>query len=193
MPVMDGLTFVEEARKSHPQLAFIMPLQVSSKDMIADAYEKALNFCPKPVNSVELETVIKKVSASLSMNRAFLKMQNLFQQEMQLAPQPAAPAPREAPHSGQAGRRCSSGWASSGTWAAGTSSNLWITSSPMAKTWALPTLRELCGKFSQNPNRWSSASAGRPAPALSTWLNLGLEGLHQRDFYRIIRQHLVQL
>ncbi len=99
MPVMDGLTFVEEARKSHPQLAFIMLSQVSSKDMIADAYEKGIEFfVQKPVNSVELETVIKKVSASLSMNRAFLKMQNLFQQEMQLAPQPVAPKPQEAPH-----------------------------------------------------------------------------------------------
>lgn len=72
MPVMDGLTFVEEARKSHPQLAFIMLSQVSSKDMIADAYEKGIEFLfQKPVNSVELETVIKKVSASLSMNPGF--------------------------------------------------------------------------------------------------------------------------
>ena len=103
MPAMDGLTFVELARQEHPQIAFIMLSQVSSKDMIADAYERGIEFfVQKPVNSVELEMVIKKVSSSLTMNRAFAKMQSLFQQEVGMGAQPAvqtaAAKPQEAAH-----------------------------------------------------------------------------------------------
>ena len=60
---MDGISFVKQARKIVPDASYIMLSQVSSKDMIASAYEAGIEFfIQKPINSVEVEAVIKKVS-----------------------------------------------------------------------------------------------------------------------------------
>lgn len=83
MPEMDGITFVQKARPSLPQTAFIMLSQVSSKDMVASAYEAGIEyFIQKPVNSIEVEKVIQKVSNNLSMQRTIQKMQSIFMNEM---------------------------------------------------------------------------------------------------------------
>ena len=175
MPVMDGLTFVEEARKSHPQLAFIMLSQVSSKDMIADAYEKGIEFfVQKPVNSVELETVIKKVSASLSMTRAFLKMQNLFQQEMQLAPQPAAPKPQEAPHLAKL-KTVLQRLGIIGDLGSRDIQQLVDYLITHGEDLGSSTLGELCGKFSQNPKSVEQRIRRAASTGLVNLANLGLE------------------
>ena len=61
MPEMDGISFVKQARKIVPDASYIMLSQVSSKDMIASAYEAGIEFfIQKPINSVEVEAVIKK-------------------------------------------------------------------------------------------------------------------------------------
>ena len=79
MPEMDGISFVKQARKIVPDASYIMLSQVSSKDMIASAYEAGIEFfIQKPINSVEVEAVIKKVSDGLSMKRMVRKMQNIF-------------------------------------------------------------------------------------------------------------------
>ena len=44
MPVMDGISFVREARKLPTPPVFIMLSQVSSKDMVASAYESGIEF-----------------------------------------------------------------------------------------------------------------------------------------------------
>lgn len=184
MPVMDGLTFVEEARRDHPELRFIMLSQVSSKDMIADAYEKGIEFfVQKPVNSVELETVIKKVSSSLTMNRAFAKMQNLFQQEVQLASQPAAPAPhgQETPHLvklkgvlqrlgiiGDLGSRDIQQMV-----------DYLITHGEHIGS---STLGELCGRFSQNPKSVEQRIRRAASTGLVNLANLGLEDYSNEIF-----------
>ena len=83
MPEMDGITFVGKARLVCPSASFIMLSQVSSKDMVADAYESGVEFfIQKPVNSIEVETVIKKVSQSLTMQRTIQKMHSLFTEEL---------------------------------------------------------------------------------------------------------------
>ncbi len=87
MPEMDGISFVEKARPLLDGTAFIMLSQVSSKDMISSAYEAGIEFfIQKPINSVEVETVIQKVSSSLTMQRTLHKMQNIFMED--LHPQP---------------------------------------------------------------------------------------------------------
>lgn len=76
MDEMDGLTLVKRARTILPDAAFIMLSQVSSKDMIAGAYEAGVEFyIQKPINSVEVEAVIKKVSDSLNASRTLQKVQ----------------------------------------------------------------------------------------------------------------------
>ena len=82
MPEMDGISFVKQARKIVPDASYIMLSQVSSKDMIASAYEAGIEFfIQKPINSVEVEAVIKKVSDGLSMKRMVRKMQNIFMED----------------------------------------------------------------------------------------------------------------
>lgn len=82
MPEIDGISFVKQARKIVPDASYIMLSQVSSKDMIASAYEAGIEFfIQKPINSVEVEAVIKKISDGLSMKRMVRKMQNIFMED----------------------------------------------------------------------------------------------------------------
>ena len=88
MPEMDGISFVRQAKKILPDASYIMLSQVSSKDMVASAYEAGIEFfIQKPINSVEVEAVIRKVSDGLSMKRMVRKMQNIFMEDS--APVPA--------------------------------------------------------------------------------------------------------
>lgn len=90
MPEMDGITFVEEARRCCPDSAYIMLSQVSSKELIAKAYEAGIQFfIQKPLNAIEAEAVIKNVTHSLSMARTIGKVQSLFNAEL-TKPGPAA-------------------------------------------------------------------------------------------------------
>ncbi|MBO4938302.1 MAG: response regulator [Oscillospiraceae bacterium] len=93
MPDMDGITFVRQAKAQFEDIAFIMLSQVSSKDMISAAYESGVEFfIQKPINAIEVESVLTKVSHSLSMRRTLNSMQNLLMTQMQaLASKPAAP------------------------------------------------------------------------------------------------------
>ena len=60
MPEMDGISFVKQARKIVPDASYIMLSQVSSKDMIASAYEAGIEFfIQKPINS--LRTILTRI------------------------------------------------------------------------------------------------------------------------------------
>lgn len=62
MPGKDGLTLVREYKSKYPHIQYIMLSQVSSKDMIAKAYENGIEFyISKPINAVEVKSVLKKV------------------------------------------------------------------------------------------------------------------------------------
>ena len=79
MPEMDGITFVKCARHLLPDTAFIMLSQVSSKEMIASAYAAGIEFyIQKPINSIEVISVIEKVAASLTAQRTLKQVQNIF-------------------------------------------------------------------------------------------------------------------
>lgn len=83
MPEMDGISLVQKVKPILPNTAFIMLSQVSSKDMIASAYEAGAEFfIQKPVNSVEVENVIRKVQDSLCMQRTMQKVQQIFMADM---------------------------------------------------------------------------------------------------------------
>ena len=83
MPVMDGITFVQKAKKISENSAFVMLSQVTFKDMIASAYESGIEyFLLKPINSIEVEKVISKVSKNLTLQRTFEKVQNLLDIEL---------------------------------------------------------------------------------------------------------------
>lgn len=100
MPIMDGITFVKKAKEQYPDLAFIMLSQVSAKEMVSTAYECGIEFfIQKPINSIEVETVIKKVSQSVMMQRTLGKMQNLFMSEMKnVLPTEETPVVKDSAH-----------------------------------------------------------------------------------------------
>ena len=82
MPDMDGISFVEKARKISPESACIMLSHVASKDLIAKAYESGIEFfIQKPLNAIEVESVIRNVLKTLSMHRTIGKVQSLFETE----------------------------------------------------------------------------------------------------------------
>ena len=75
MPEMDGISFIKQAKKILPDAAYIMLSQVASKDMIASAYEAGVEFfIQKPINSVEVESIIRKVSGWFSRCIIFLPL-----------------------------------------------------------------------------------------------------------------------
>lgn len=79
MPGKDGITLVGEVKKAMPHVQFIMISQVSSKDMIAKAYENGVEYYVyKPVNAVEVENIIGKVKSQLEMSNAFNQIQKIF-------------------------------------------------------------------------------------------------------------------
>lgn len=79
MPEMDGITLVQQARKILPETMFVMLSQVSSKDMIAEAYENNVEFyIQKPINSIEVEAVLRKVISSHNTSKTIQMMQKIF-------------------------------------------------------------------------------------------------------------------
>ncbi|MCA1075591.1 response regulator [Clostridium bowmanii] len=82
IPGIDGLSLVKNAKSMHPEMQFIMVSQVSAKNMIEKAYKNGVEFyIQKPINAVEIETVIKKVSESLETNRTLNQIQKLFNKD----------------------------------------------------------------------------------------------------------------
>lgn len=52
---------VREYKSKYPHIQYIMLSQVSSKDMIAKAYENGIEFyISKPINAVEVKSILKK-------------------------------------------------------------------------------------------------------------------------------------
>ena len=79
MPGKDGISLVREARSIYPNMQFIMISQVSSKDMIGKSYESGIEyFISKPINAIEIESVIRKVQDKINMNRKLKQIQSLF-------------------------------------------------------------------------------------------------------------------
>ena len=79
MPGMDGISLVGHVKRELAHIQFIMISQVASKDMIAKAYEKGVEYyIYKPVNAVEVENIINKVKSQLEMKRTFSQIQKFF-------------------------------------------------------------------------------------------------------------------
>lgn len=96
MPDTDGITLVGQMRPLLPDTAFIMLSQVTSKDMVASAYEAGIEFfIQKPVNSIEVESVIRRIKENLSMRRTMSRIQNIFLEDNA----PKQPAPVASPAS----------------------------------------------------------------------------------------------
>ena len=79
MPGKDGINLTGELKAIYPDIQYIMISQVSSKDMIAKAYESGIEYyISKPINAIEVQTVIKKVEEKVNMKKKLDQIQDLF-------------------------------------------------------------------------------------------------------------------
>ena len=83
MPGKDGISLIKEVKSIYSDIQFIMISQVSSKDMVAKAYQSGIEYyISKPINAIEVQTVIKKVIERLSMNKKLDQIQNIFTSDL---------------------------------------------------------------------------------------------------------------
>ena len=86
-----GINFVRKAKEQYPDISYVMLSQVSSKEMISQAYECGVTFfIQKPVNGMEVVRVLTNVIDSIQMRRTLNQMQSLFLKD---TPPNAAAAP----------------------------------------------------------------------------------------------------
>jgi len=61
MPNLDGIATMERLHENRFQGSFIMISQVVNKEMVAEAYEKGVEFfIHKPINKIEVQTILRK-------------------------------------------------------------------------------------------------------------------------------------
>lgn len=78
MPGKDGISLVREAKPIKPNIQYIMISQVSSKDMISKAYQSGIEYyISKPIDAIEVQTVIKKVIEKINLNNKLSQIQSL--------------------------------------------------------------------------------------------------------------------
>lgn len=79
MSGMDGITLVEKIREKRDDISFVMISKVTDKDMVQRAYTAGIEFfINKPVNLVEVETVLKNVSEKIKMRYILGSIKNIF-------------------------------------------------------------------------------------------------------------------
>ena len=79
MSGMDGITLVEKIRERDDSICFVMISKVTDKEMVQRAYTAGVEFfVNKPVNLVEVETVLKNVSEKIRMQNIMGSIRNIF-------------------------------------------------------------------------------------------------------------------
>ena len=73
MPKLDGIATIERLREQQFTGLFIMISQVVNKDMVAESYEKGIEFfIHKPINKVEVEKVLRKTEEQYRLKNSIL-------------------------------------------------------------------------------------------------------------------------
>ena len=183
MPGMDGISFVKKATAEFQDIAYIMLSQVSSKDMISSAYEAGVEFfIQKPINAIEVENVITRVSQNLAMKRTLNSMQNLFMTQMQdMMPKAAPVAPREPVHL-QKTKDILQRLGIIGEIGSKDIINVVDYMITHRDTASEMTLIELCAQFSDNPKSVEQRIRRTANTAMVNLANLGLEDYSNDTF-----------
>ena len=83
MPGKDGAQLVRELKEAGCTAKFIMVSQVSSKDMIGKAYDAGIEFfISKPINLIEVKSVLNTVTQQIKNERTVAQLRNLFMTEI---------------------------------------------------------------------------------------------------------------
>ncbi len=79
MPEKDGIAVVKELKNMSINSKFIMISQVSSKNMVGKAYSEGVDFfISKPINVIEVTTIIKNVIEQINYKTTLENIRNLF-------------------------------------------------------------------------------------------------------------------
>lgn len=71
LPSVDGIEIVKESKEKNFNTQFIMISEVTSKDMIGDAYKNGIEyFINKPINVIEVVSIIEKAIETLNLRKA---------------------------------------------------------------------------------------------------------------------------
>jgi len=183
MPGMDGITFVKKASAEFRDIAYIMLSQVSNKDMISSAYEAGVEFfIQKPINAIEVENVITKVSQSLAMKRTLNSMQNLFMTQMQDIMPKAAPVTQKEPIHLQKAKDILQRLGIIGEIGSKDIINVVDYMITHRDTASDMTLIELCAQFSDNPKSVEQRIRRTANSAMVNLAHLGLEDYSNDTF-----------
>jgi two-component system response regulator YcbB len=86
MPEIDGIGLIDELKNKGFDGKFIMISQIDNKDMVGEAYKTGIEFfVHKPINSIEVEAVIKKVKEQILLDRSISEIQRSLANLGQLA------------------------------------------------------------------------------------------------------------
>lgn len=81
MPKLDGIETIEQLKKNGFNGQFIMISQIVNKDMVAEAYEKGVEFfIHKPINRVEVQSILKKTTEQFRLKGSLLAIQESLTQ-----------------------------------------------------------------------------------------------------------------
>ena len=79
MPELDGIETIEQLRMEGFQGQFIMISQIVNKEMVGEAYEKGIEFfIHKPINRVEVQSILKKTAEQFRSKRFFNSNPGIF-------------------------------------------------------------------------------------------------------------------
>lgn len=79
MPGKDGLSVIEEVKHVSLGTKFIMISQISDKQLISDAYSCGVEFfIQKPINIIEVKSVVEKVIESIRMQSLLKSIKNIM-------------------------------------------------------------------------------------------------------------------
>lgn len=76
MPELDGIETIEYLKKEGFEGQFIMISQVVNKEMVAEAYEKGIEFfIHKPINRVEVQSILKRTAEQFKLKDSLQAIQ----------------------------------------------------------------------------------------------------------------------
>ncbi|WP_125588213.1 DNA-binding domain-containing protein [Companilactobacillus jidongensis] len=79
MPHISGIDLIKKLKASKNSLKFIMISQVRDNDLREQAYEAGIEFfIDKPINMIEVKTVVEKVTQNIQMERKLSSIQSLI-------------------------------------------------------------------------------------------------------------------
>ena len=180
MPGMDGVTFVKKARQILPAASYIMLSQVSSKDMIAAAYDAGVEFfIQKPINGVEVVSVVQNVAQKQSLQRTMDQMTKLLSasggREKPVSPEDRSPELEKL-------RRILSRIGILGVTGADDILTVCADFLRREEEPGSVTLKDICARFSDSPKSMEQRIRRAAAAGMTNLAHMGLDDYYNEDF-----------